>query len=143
MDRGSPKSKGDKNMAANKLETIRKELENMKGRSAWERGVIGYSLEILDQVEERSSYEGKEPESIQELNDYMLNGAEDWKQSSWGGSYEIYDGDIAERLCNPSELKKTRNGERRPNSCEEWLDVQARALFQAANKIKKLYRKEA
>ena len=130
-------------MAANKFESIRKELENMKGRSAWERGVIGYALEILDQVEERSSYEGKEPESIQELNDYMLNGAEDWKQSSWGGSYEIYDGDIAERLCNPSELKKTRNGERRPNSCEEWLDVQARALFQAANKIKKLYRKEA
>lgn len=130
-------------MAANKFESIRKELENMKGRSAWERGVIGYALEILDQVEERSSYEGKEPESIQELNDYMLNGAEDWKQSSWGGSYEIYDGDIAERLCNPSELKKTRNGERRPNSREEWLDVQARALFQAANKIKKLYRKEA
>lgn len=130
-------------MAANKFESIRKELENMKGRSAWERGVIGYALEILDQVEERSSYEGKEPESIQELNDYMLNGAEDWKQSSWGGSYEIYDGDIAERLCNPSELKKTRNGERRPNNREEWLDVQARALFQAANKIKKLYRKEA
>jgi len=130
-------------MAANKFESIRKELENMKGRSAWERGVIGYALEILDQVEERSEYEGQEPETIEALNDYMLNGAEDWKQASWGGSYEIYDGDIAERLCNPSELKKTRNGERRPNSREEWLDVQARALFQAANKIKKLYRKEA
>lgn len=47
----------------------------------------------------------------------------------------IYDSDIAERLCNPSELKKTRNGERRPNGREEWLDTQARALFQAANRV--------
>ena len=43
----------------------------------------------------------------------------------------MYDGDIAAALCTPSELKKTRNGERRPNSREEWLDVQARALHQA------------
>ena len=65
----------------------------------------------------------------------LLNGAADWSQYSWGGCSLIYDGDIAERLCCPSELKKTRNGERRPNSREEWLDVQARALFQAANRV--------
>ena len=47
----------------------------------------------------------------------------------------IYDSDIAERLCTPSELKKTRNGERKPNSREEWLDVQARALRQAFSRI--------
>jgi hypothetical protein len=33
-------------------------------------------------------------------------------------------------------LKKTRNGEKKPNGNEEWLDVQARALFQAAQRIK-------
>lgn len=33
------------------------------------------------------------------------------------------------------ENRKDRNGERRPNSQEEWLDTQARALFQAANRI--------
>ena len=49
----------------------------------------------------------------------------------------IYDGDIAERLCCPSELKKTRNGERRPNSREEWLDVQARALRQASYMVRR------
>ena len=65
----------------------------------------------------------------------LLNGAADWSQYSWGGCSLIYNSDIAERLCNPSELKKTRNGERRPNSREEWLDVQARALFQAANRV--------
>ena len=65
----------------------------------------------------------------------LLNGAKDWSQYSWGGCSLIYDPDIASRLCCPSELKKTRNGERRPNSREEWLDVQARALYQAANRV--------
>ena len=72
----------------------------------------------------------------------MLNGAQDWEQYSWGGSALIYDGDIAERLCCPSELKKTRNGERRPNSREEWLDVQARALYQASSRVVNAYRAE-
>lgn len=70
----------------------------------------------------------------------MLNGADSWSQYSWGGSALIYDGDIAERLCSPSEYKRSREGERRPNSQEEWLDVQARALFQAANMIIRLAR---
>jgi len=65
----------------------------------------------------------------------MLNGAQNWYQYSWGGCSLIYDRDIAERLCTPSELKRTKNGERRPNQNEEWLDVQARALRQAARKI--------
>jgi hypothetical protein len=38
-------------------------------------------------------------------------------------------------FCTPSELKKTHNGERKPNKNEEWLDVQARALNQAAKMI--------
>lgn len=35
-----------------------------------------------------------------------------------------------------AELKKTHNGERRPNSRESCLDVQARAFWQAALLIK-------
>lgn len=54
----------------------------------------------------------------------------------------IYNADIAERLCCPSELKKTRNGERRPNNREEWLDTQARALYQAASRVVNAYRGE-
>lgn len=65
----------------------------------------------------------------------MLNGADSWIQYSWGGCSLIYDGDIAERLCSPSELKKTRNGERKPNGNEEWLDTQARALYQASLQV--------
>lgn len=118
---------------------IAAELETRKDRSAWNKGVTLYAWDMLDEIQERTNYERKEPETAAELNEYALNGAESWEQYSWGGSALIYNGDIAERLCNPSELKKTRNGERRPNSREEWLDTQARALFQAYNRIRRIF----
>lgn len=127
------------------IEAIRKALESRTDRSAWDKGVTGYALEILDTVEQRATEEGHEPTDTWELYDFMLNGAKDynhptdtfrsWSVASWGGSYEIYDTEIAKRLCTPSELKKTHNGERRPNSRENWLDVQARALYQAGRLI--------
>ena len=78
--------------------------------------------------------------NIKELDRAMLNGASDWAQYSWGGCSFIYDDDIAAALCTPSELKKTDNGRRRPNNHEQWLDVQARALYQAAELIKRIAR---
>ena len=90
-----------------------------------------YALELLEEVREGCDYTGKDPENAAELKSYALNGAEDWKAYSWGGCSLIYNCDIAARLCAPYELKKTQNGAKRPNAREEWLDVQARALFQA------------
>lgn len=116
-------------------EKIKSILENRKDRSAWDKGVTVYALEMLDDVAENIDYDGKEPETRSELKEMALNGATDWSQYSWGGSSLIYDCDIAERLCTPSELKKTRGGERRPNSREEWLDTQARALYQAFRRL--------
>lgn len=118
---------------------ITAELEARKKRSAWDKGVNAYALELVEELRERDACEGRSPESEKECREWMLNGAQDWGQYSWGGSALIYDGDIAERLCCPSELKKTRNGERRPNSREEWLDIQARALYQACNRVARLY----
>ena len=123
------------------LDKVAAELEAHKDRSAWGRGVNAYALELVEELRERAAYEGRNPEPGKECREWMLNGAQDWNQYSWGGSSLIYDGDIAERLCTPSELKKTRNGERRPNSREEWLDTQARALFQACNRVSRVYRK--
>ena len=105
-------------------------LETRKDRSAWEKGVTVYALELLENI--------TETEII--TKERLLNGAENWEEFSWGGCSLIYDYDIAERLCTPSELKKTRNGERRPNARESWLDTQARALFQACNRIMTLTR---
>ena len=121
-------------------ERMTKELEARKDRGAWNKGVTLYAFELIEELKERAEYEGRNPEPGKECREWMLNGAQDWNQYSWGGCSLIYDSDIAERLCCPSELKKTRNGERRPNSREEWLDTQARALFQAANRVSRLYR---
>lgn len=121
------------------VKEIRNCLTETKDRSAWEKGVTVYALELLDDLEEQID-DGYLTEEIFDspklLNKAMLNGAQNWYQYSWGGCSLIYDRDIAERLCTPSELKRTNNGERRPNSSEEWLDVQTRALNQAAKKIR-------
>lgn len=101
-------------------------IEATNPRSAWKKGVKAYALEILEDLPRNVEYG-----SIESLKKDALNGARDWNQYSWGGSSLIYNEDIAKRLCTPSELKKTRNGERRPNAREEWLDCQARALKQA------------
>lgn len=122
------------------FEKMAAELEARKDRSAWNKGVTLYAFELVQELRERAKYEGRNPEPGAECKLWMLNGAQDWGQYSWGGSSLIYNEDIAKRLCCPSELKKTRNGERRPNGQEEWLDVQARALHQAASRVLRLYR---
>ena len=105
-------------------------VENINSRSAWNRGVMRYALDLLNSVEVG--------EEITERR--LLNGAKDWKEYSEGGYAFIYDVDICHRLCTPSEIKKTRNGERRPNKQENWIDTQARALYQAARLIMKIKR---
>ena len=120
------------------IEKLYQSIENEKQHSAWNKGVSAYALELVEQLGEQigggyfDELDLSEPKKVRAA---LLNGAADWSQYSWGGSALIYNGDIAERLCSPSELKKTRNGERRPNGREEWLDTQARALYQAANRV--------
>lgn len=123
------------------IDEIRAALEAQKPRSAWGRGVHTYAEELLEELEEAISGGYEDPAKIttgKELEKALLNGAQNWNEYSLGGSALIYNSDIAERLCNPSEMKRTRNGERRPNSREEWLDTQARALFQASNRLRRL-----
>lgn len=119
-------------------DSIREALEARKERSAWGRGVQAYAVDLVDNLQGRAEYEDRAP-APEEVREWLLNGARSWSEYSWGGSALIYNGDIAARLCTPSELKRTRNGERRPNGREEWLDVQARALFQAASRVSEAY----
>lgn len=118
-------------------------LEQRKDRSAWDKGVTVYALELVDQLADavRGGYiDATDLMAPRMLRKALLDGADDWSAYSWGGCSLIYNSDIAERLCCPSELKRTRNGARRPNSREEWLDTLARALFQAANRVYKALR---
>jgi hypothetical protein len=107
----------------------------MPARSAWRKGVKAYALEMIEGAE-------CELASVTDLKKKLLNGAESWRAYSYGGCALIYDADIAERLCAPSGYRKTREGQRAPNSRESWLDVQARALGQAATLIASAVRKE-
>ena len=106
--------------------SIELEARYRKARSAWSRGVILYADELLDNIWDD---DGKVTEA------HLLNGARDWKEYSEGGCSLIYDDDICRRLCAPWEIKRKRGGTLPPNGRETWLDVQARALYQAAHMI--------
>lgn len=108
-------------------------INGLPARSAWSRGVIAYALELLDNLAELTPDDLADPEAVRRG---LLNGADNWQQYSYGGSALIYDSDIAERLCTPSELKRCKGGDHNPNSREIWLDVQARALFRAACSVR-------
>ena len=117
-------------------------------RSAWARGVRAYAAELCGNLRGAATY-ATEAGTPSPLTDHeavraaLLNGARDWSEYSWSGCSLIYDGHIAARLCTPSELRRTHGGQRDPNPRETWLDVQARALYQAGSVVLAAYDKAA
>lgn len=120
------------------LETVRANLNGMKKRSAWDRGVDAYAQGLVDDLEEwtEGGYIDQADIQSRRLEKILLNGADDWKHYSWSGCSLCYNGQIAERLCSPSELKRSHGGALQPSQREHWLDVQARALVQAYLRVK-------
>ena len=120
------------------IKQIKEELRKESSRSAWGRGVIAYAEELIDGL-----YWMDDSEELNEntLEKTLLNGASDWSAYSWGGCSLIYNGDVCERLATPSEQKRTDGGRLNPNSQEQWLDTQARALYQASNLIARIVKR--
>lgn len=107
---------------------------NVKFRSAWDNGVKAYAIDMLYTLMDSDPlFVGYA--HLANLEKALLNGAESWHDYSIGGMALIYNRDICERLCTPSEKRIRRNGEWRPNRRETWIDVQTRALIQAWNLI--------
>ena len=136
---------------------IRKSICNkaMNGRqSAWSKGVTLYALDILAAIEEENDRyyliltDDNKIDNVRNGITVHMNICsrfpfEDWKAYSRTGCSLIYDQEIAERLCTPSEYKRAeKNGFYRANSREDWLDCQGRALFQAGEMIKAAIREE-
>lgn len=119
------------------VQKIRKEIEQKKAKSAWARGVEFYADYLLNSFEESLACDTERPLTEKTL----LNGAGSWSEYAWNGCGLIYDSSIANTLCNPTELKRTKNGLLRPNKHENWLDVEARALYQASKLILDIYEK--
>lgn len=147
------------------LTAILATLQNQKpARSRWDRAVIEDAEEMISEAINNLRDNPEEaPRDLTALTAELLNvgistlqswGGDDGNggikdlykcahESSWGGSHLCYNYDIARHYCTPSELKRTRDGARRPNAREEWLDVQARAIYQALSKIRHLWSMEA
>ena len=115
------------------INQLREAIENKPARSAWSKGVKLYALELIEEMPADQEFYGS-PADRKDL----LNGAEDWSEFSYGGCSLIYDPDIAKRLCDPTQYKRTKEGQNQPNARESWIDAQARALYQAAALIVRL-----
>ena len=113
-------------MSTTKKQLLEAVSAHNAGRSAWSRGVQAYAVEMVEAIDD-----GADLSNEWMLQKELLNGADNWAHYSEGGAALCYDADIAERLCSPSELKRNKWGMRAPNSRENWLEVQARALWQA------------
>ena len=121
-------------------DTIRAELNARHDRSAWNKAVTLYALDLLEDIQWYANDAERLPLDGAELERWALNGASCWEQYSNGGCSLCYNADIAARVCTPSELKHTDGGMNNPNSRETWLYVQARALYQACNRIRSICR---
>lgn len=104
-------------------------LENLKTRGAWANGVKCYAFDLLRDFDEFCSYDEQNAPEFSEST--LLNGARNWAHYAESGNGLCYDCAIAERLCNPTELKRTQGGEKQPSSKTTWLQVEGRALAQA------------
>lgn len=118
------------------ISNLYNKIESLSAKSAWKNGVKEYALELVESLYEMD-FDIICNKKL--LSRALLNGANDWNQYSAGGCSLIHDCDIAERLCTDSELERIRDGEKQPNSRESWLDVQARALYQAEQLILENY----
>ena len=123
-------------MSTKKEQLFRAVAAHKACRSAWSRGVKEYALELVEGLEDSADLANEVL-----LQKALLNGAPSWAEYSEGGCALIYDADIAERLCSPSELKRCKGGERQPNARETWIECQARALWQAHRLIATQWRK--
>ena len=71
------------------VDEARARVEASKARSAWERGVKEYAMELLQDLD------GSEALDLGTLEKRLLNGADDWQHYSEGASALVYDEDIA------------------------------------------------
>lgn len=115
------------------LENALAELCKLDRRSAWNGAVNAYAAELV------ADLPAQLPETWADVRALLLNGADDWGMYSYGGCALVYDCDIAARLCTPSQLRRVDGGRLNPNGRETWLDVQARALVEAAALVRRAW----
>ena len=106
-------------------------LEKLTPRRAWNQAVLSDAVDLVQNLNCSEL-----PNSWEALRALLLNGARNWQEYSYGGCALVYDEDIARHYCTNADLRKVTRADGtisdRANAAETWLDVQARALSQAA-----------
>lgn len=122
----------------NILVTVATRINNeVKPRSTWSKAVKDDALDLIANVFEGYSLE--DYETAEQLRACMLNGAENWEQYSWGGCALVYNENIRAHYMTPSEQKRYKGD----TICGvHLLDIQARALCQAAALVLRFFREE-
>lgn len=130
------------------IKDLYNEIKNETAKSQFGRGVIAYALEMLDKIVagDYSDVNGDSEVTALDLghlinhvdgNNYKLNKI--WgsdalrkveslcREASMGGNFIIYDEEILERCCPPSQRKRNRSHSR---------EIETKAIFKAVRKIK-------
>lgn len=121
-------------------DTIRAELNARHDRSAWNKAVTLYALDLLEDIQGHANERERLPIDGAELELWALNGADNWHHYSTAACSLVWSGDIAARVCTPSMYKRKHEGASEPGNGQTWLDVQADALKQACNRIRTICR---
>lgn len=119
-----------------KIRDIYATIQHSPARTAWEKGVracaddlfsdyIKKALGILD-IEVRI---GKITEAD------LLRGVPNWNRYSRGGMALVSNMDICRRFCTKAVFKKRMGGLVQPPTGGDWLDLQAKALAEAAQLV--------
>lgn len=131
------------------------QLSKEKVRSCWDRAVQSDAIDMIERVKSdcghvvNGVFSGTVSEFLAAVVNHVgiINSKIETvyscmpyiKESSRGGNWLIYNDDIAAHYCTPSELKRVthKDGSIRDhaNSREDWLEVQARAHYQALIRI--------
>lgn len=124
--------------------------------SAWQKGVISYACEMIENIQSDSIMNKEEIAERHPVSDFLNHvelrnvaiygnwDFETWKRVnkicsdvSYGGKFEIYDGEVVKRLCPPWVQKAYNNGKFQNGfKNRAWLDRQAKAIFQAIKLIR-------
>ena len=119
---------------------LRKLVEEIPNTSAYKRGIKKYTDELLDNLEEMARIYKRLPKDENELEEWLLKGARNWEEYSYGGRSLKYNRQIAERLCTPSEFKRKDGGRIAPSRHDNWFNEQAKALNYACLRIKSKFK---
>ena len=120
-----------------KVKDIKKELMETqnKNRSQWDKGVHVLAYDMVEKLDDEVELDIRTSET------QLLQGADNWQEASEGACFYVYGDDICSLLCPPSVQKRYDYGMKEPSAHETWIDMQARALKQAFNRVQRIIRK--